>query len=202
MTIIYDFDGVMFDSETSVTLMYQDIAERCGKRLTVGQIDYCMSHSMADIISNMFDQGAWDVIKSLDYKKYYDLAIPKLYILTTLEELKRRGIGVSICSNRVSGIAYILDKWGMTHPIDNVVTSKDYQAKPNPQGLLSLIDGESFYVGDTDTDMQTARNADVPFIAYNNTNLSADYHISNHLQILDLTPIKEYGIRNARRFNR
>ncbi len=194
MQIIYDFDGVMFDTDGSVTAMYQDIAARCGKRLTVGQIEYCMSHSMADIISKMFDKRAWDVIKSLDYKKYYDLAVPKLYILSVLEELKHRGVKISICSNRVSGIAHILDKWGMSHLIDNVVTTKEYPSKPNPEGLLSLVDGTAVYVGDSDIDGHTARNAGIQFVAYNNPNIEADYHINNHMQTLHLTPIKECGI--------
>ena len=194
MQVIYDFDGVMFDTSYSVRRMYEDIIIHTGKRLTVGQIEYCMSHSMDDNINYISGQDVWNTIKSMDYKKYYNMAIPNKRILMALEELKCLGIKVSICSNRVSGIAYILDKFRMTHLIDNVVTTKEYPSKPNPESLLSIIDGPAIFVGDSDTDGQTARNVGIPFVAYNNPNIEADYHINNHMQILSLTPIKECGI--------
>lgn len=194
MQVIYDFDGVMFDTSYSVRRMYEDIMLIFGKYLTVGQMEYCMSHSMADNINCILGQDVWNIIKALDYKKYYDMAIPNKHISTALEELKWKGIKVSICSNRVSGIAYILDRCNLTHLIDNVATTKEYPSKPNPEGLLSLIDGPAIFVGDSDLDGQTARNAGIPFVAYNNPDIEADYHINNHIQIFSLTSIKECGI--------
>ena len=194
MQVIYDFDGVMFDTKECVRMMYEDIMWFSGICPTVGQIEYCMSHSMADNINYISGQDVWDTIKSLDYKKYYDVATPNEHILEALEKFKYLGIKVSICSNRVSGIAYILDKSHVTHLIDNVVTAKEYPSKPNPESLLSIIDGPAIFVGDSDTDGQTARNVGIPFVAYNNPNIEADYHINNHMQILSLTPIKECDI--------
>ncbi len=191
MQVIYDFDGVMFDTRESVRKMYQDILQQ--ESLTVEQLEHCMSHSMDDNIKHL-GKDAWNTIRSLDYKKYYDLAVPKLHMLTALEELNYMGIKVSICSNRVSGIAYILDRWGMTNLINNVVTTKECPSKPNPEGLLSLIDGPAIFVGDSDSDGQTAHNAGIPFVAYNNPVIEADYHINNHIQIFSLTPIKKCGI--------
>jgi phosphoglycolate phosphatase-like HAD superfamily hydrolase len=107
------------------------------------------------------------------------------------------GIGISICSNRVSGIAYILDRFNLSRFINNVVTSKDYPSKPDPTGLLSLIDDTAIFVGDGEIDRKTSHNAGVPFIAYNNPNISADIHIKSHLQILSLTTIRNYGTNIA-----
>lgn len=198
MQIIYDFDGVLFDSYDSVRkMMYPDLARLCGKELTQDELNYCFEHGMADNIENIFGNDAWEFVKSLPYKEYYDHAIPMPFIKPTILFLKLKGINVSICSNRVSGIGYILDRHKMTRYFDNVVTSKEYQSKPNPEGLLSLIDGETWYVGDSETDSLTAHKANVGFIAYNNPDIEADYHISNHLQILSLTFIKGYGIKIA-----
>lgn len=198
MTIIYDFDGVMFDSYESVRkLMYPDLANMMGKTLTERELNYCYEHGMTDNVNEIFGDIAWACIKSLPYKEYYRKVniMPNLRI--TLEKLYNMGVEIKICTNRVSGVAYILDIYGLTKYIDNVVTSKEYPSKPNPDGILSLIEGESYFVGDSKTDHDTAINAGIPFIAYQNDSIPADYHISNHLQILSLTPIKEYGIRFA-----
>lgn len=197
MQIIYDFDGVMFDSRESVELMYHSLSSRLDITLTREQLDYCYSHSMADNVRNIFGDKAWTAIKEIPYARYYRYANIMPGLRLTLEALHKAGIEISICSNRVSGIAYILDVYGLSTYISNVSTSKEYPAKPNPEGLLSLIDGESWFVGDSETDSRTATNADIGFISYNNKRIRADYHISNHLEILSLTPIKEYGIRIA-----
>lgn len=205
MQIIYDFDGVMFDSYDSVRKeMYPDLARRCGRTLTIEELNYCYEHGMADNVEHIFGDNAWDVIRSLPYERYYSHTQPMPDIVTVLKWFKGAGIKVSICSNRVSGIPFILDYYNLTEYIDNVVTSKDRPSKPDPTGLLSLIDDddkEVIFIGDGEIDRQTACNAGVQFIAYNNPNIFADAHIKSHLQILHLTPIKEYGIRIAGRNN-
>ncbi len=197
MQIIYDFDGVMVDSYDSVRQMYQEIARQCGKTLTIDELNYCYEHSMEDNVQHIFQDDVWDIIKNLDYKHFYDMVMPENDIAVTLDTLKYMGIGISICSNRVSGIAYILDRFNLSRFINNVVTSKDCPSKPDPAGLLSLIDDDAVFVGDGEIDMQTARNAGVPFIAYNNPHISADIHIKSHLQILSLTMIRNYGTNIA-----
>jgi len=197
MQVIYDFDGVMFDSYDSVRMMYQDLAKQMGRGLSFEELNYCYKHSMEDNVRHIFKEDVRDKIKCLDYKRYYISMAPMPDIVTVLKWFKEAGIKVGICSNRVSGIPFILDYYHLTEYIDNVVTSKDYPSKPDPSGLLSLIDDEAYYVGDGEIDSLTAHKANTPFIAYNNPNIQADYHISNHLQILHLTPIKEYGIRIA-----
>lgn len=200
MTIIYDFDGVLFDSRLSVRTMYEDIAAICGRTLSEKELDYCYEHSMADNVKILGD-NAWEAIKALPYEEYYKKVIPSPHVYRALARLKELGIRLCICSNRVAGIPYILDHYGMTKYFSNAVTSKDVPAKPNPDGLLSLIEGETYFVGDSEIDLKTASNAGIKFISYNNDAIDADYHISNHLEILSLTPIKEYGIRIARGMN-
>jgi phosphoglycolate phosphatase len=193
LQIIYDYDGVMVDSYDSVRQMYQEIARQCGKTLTIDELNYCYEHSMNDNVQHIFQEDVWDIIKNLDYKHFYDMVMPENDIKTVLDALTSNGIRVSICSNRVSGIAYILDKFNLTRFIDNVVTSKDYPSKPDSTGLLSLIDDTAIFVGDGEIDYQTACNAGVPFIAYNNPHIPADIHIKSHLQILSLTSNIGYG---------
>lgn len=197
MQIIYDFDGVMVDSYDSVRQMYQEIARQCGKTPTIDELNYCYEHSMEDNVQHIFQEDVWDIIKNLDYKHFYDMVMPENDIKIVLDVLTSNGIRVSICSNRVSGIAYILDKFNLSRYIDNVVTSKDYPSKPDPTGLLSLIDDTAVFVGDGEIDMQAARNAGVPFIAYNNPHIPAVKHIKSHLQILSLTSNIGYGINIA-----
>jgi phosphoglycolate phosphatase-like HAD superfamily hydrolase len=66
--------------------------------------------------------------------------------------------------------------------------------KPFPDPLFKILaqfkaaPRQSLFVGDSEVDENTARAAGVPFVAYCNPSLQADYHIDS---LKDLRPLLE-----------
>jgi HAD superfamily hydrolase (TIGR01549 family) len=109
-----------------------------------------------------------------------------------LRTLKPR-MGLAVATNRSNTIQKVLQLNGLDPYFDIVVSSLDVQTpKPNPECILKILDffsipaAHAFYVGDSPIDGKTARAAGVPFIAYKNRNLDADYHAGHPGEILQI----------------
>lgn len=93
-------------------------------------------------------------------------------ISQTLDALVSRGIKIAINTNKNQDISEkivqeLLSRW----PFQKIVgSSRSLPKKPNPQGLLSILEElkisplETLYVGDTSIDLETAQNAGVSCI--------------------------------------
>jgi phosphoglycolate phosphatase len=76
---------------------------------------------------------------------------------------------------------------------DIVVSSLDVlNPKPHPESLFRILDhlhlssDQGLYIGDSMVDAQTAAAAGVPFVAYKNNALEADYHVHHLLEVAEL----------------
>ena len=88
-------------------------------------------------------------------------------IMEMLEELRRRGIPMAVCTNKHHSAAEMIVKTLFPHGIFQKIIGdqEGLPRKPNPQKVLRImrnfgVTGEqTAYFGDTDVDMDTARNA-------------------------------------------
>jgi HAD superfamily hydrolase (TIGR01509 family) len=87
----------------------------------------------------------------------------------------------------------VLKIHGLETYFDLVVSSLDVKhPKPHPESLMKILEffniqpSESLYVGDSLVDSQTAHAASVPFIAFRNGQLEADYHVDRMTDIAAL----------------
>jgi phosphoglycolate phosphatase len=103
-----------------------------------------------------------------------DRVEPKPNAHKTLDILHRNGIllGIATRSHRVYA-EKCLAKMGMRHYIRGMLARDDVPfPKPDPRHLfetIALLDvnpGDVLYVGDTTTDLETARRAEVDFVGY------------------------------------
>ena len=90
----------------------------------------------------------------------------------TIETLQRLGFQLAIVSQKTRRyIQPILEKENLLEPFETIVGGGDSAYKPSPEGLLLAVaqTGNSpqscVYVGDSVTDAETARRADIAFIA-------------------------------------
>ena len=103
-----------------------------------------------------------------------DSVKPKRNALQTLETLHRNGILLGIATRSHRAYAErCLAKMGMRHYILGMLARDDVPfPKPDPRhlfetiALLEVDPGDVLYVGDTTTDLDTARAADVDFVGY------------------------------------
>jgi phosphoglycolate phosphatase-like HAD superfamily hydrolase len=99
---------------------------------------------------------------------------PRRNALQTLKTLHRNGIklGITTRSHRIY-TEKCLAKMGIRHYIRGILARDDVPfPKPDPRhlfetiALLKVDSGDVLYVGDTTTDLETARAADVDFVGY------------------------------------
>ena len=186
--VIFDCDGVMFDSKPANEAFYNDIKTSLGlPPLTESELEYVhmgtAEGSIRHIVPENLLDRAFAMCAKVDYSIYLDrmLLAPGLKPLLTF--LKKR-CKTAVATNRSTTIAAILERFELTPYFDLVVSSLDVKnPKPDPDQLELILDRfripneQAVFIGDSPTDARAARAAGVPFIAYRNPQLTADYHI-------------------------
>jgi phosphoglycolate phosphatase len=93
-------------------------------------------------------------------------------VIDTLDALETQGWIVGVCTNKPEGLARtLLERLDVLHRFAALVGADTLPVrKPDPVALLTTIERcgatahLSVMIGDTDTDRETARNADIPCI--------------------------------------
>ena len=92
-------------------------------------------------------------------------------VIPALEQFRAAGLRLGICTNKPTAPARdICDKLDLTQYFDVIIGAEPEQPKkPEPQSLFKCIKAldcspeQALYVGDSDVDYHTARNASVAF---------------------------------------
>ena len=199
--VIYDCDGVLFDSLDQNKRLYNHIALSIGRApLTDAEALFCHAHTLNESIKHIFGGDETQTEKALAFWKsdinfmdFIGYLKMEPHLIETLKTLKDRGIKTAISTNRTTTMEYIMEKFDLNQYFDMVVTAlpKDVKnPKPHPESVEKIlntlnVDGERvLYVGDSEVDWKTARSSGVTFIAYKNPDLEADGFIDDHLDLL------------------
>jgi len=193
--VIFDCDGVMFDSREANEAYYNRILEEFGKpRMDQRQQEYVHMNTATQSLAFLFEGDsrlpeALTFRKQMSYASFIPMMRMEPYLRTLLSKLSGR-YKTAIATNRSDTMNAVLEEHQLTDCFDLVVSSLDVPSpKPAPDALLKIlnhfqIDEEgAVYVGDSKIDELTAEAAKVPFIAYKNPQLRADYHV-NHFEEL------------------
>lgn len=183
-TVIFDCDGVLFDSHEANRVYYSTLAQDFGRPpLTDEETDFVHSHTVYDSVAHVFRdtpevvEEAHKVRAERGYGPFYKLMIPEPGIYDCLDRLKER-YNLAVFTNRSDTIDGVLDTHRMRDYFPVVVSCLDVtEPKPSPEGLFKILKTQSIrpqeavYVGDAATDSQAAKAAGVWFIAYKNKTL-------------------------------
>ena len=201
--VIYDCDVVLFDSFEANTKLYNDLCARVGRDLLKKEeMEYVHTHTVYEAIHFIFGKGdelekkALEALKQIDLRNYIVYLKMEPYLFKALSQLKENGILRAINTNRTTSMKHIMDRFNLWPFFDMVVTALDVKhPKPHPESIekilqnLNLNKQEVVFIGDSDVDQQTARSSGVPFIAYKNGVLEADFHIDDHLGVFDFVDL-------------
>ncbi len=198
--VIYDCDGVLFDSLDANGRLYNYIATSMGRGpLTEDEHKYCHTHTVYESIHYMFpkdettEKRAVEFLKNkIDFKDFIIYLKMEPNLIETLDILKKRGLKRAISTNRTTSMKHIMEKFGLWPYFDMVVTALDVKSpKPDPESVGKILNelfarkDRTLFVGDSEVDRATALSSGVKFIAYKNSELTADAFIENHLALLD-----------------
>lgn len=195
--VAFDCDGVLFDTEAANRAYYNAILTALGRPvLTDEQFAYVqmqtVERSLAFLCGPENLEQAHAHRRQLSYLPFikYMKKAPELdELLDTLDG----SVHTAIATNRSNTMNRVLAEHGLSGRFELVVTALDVmRPKPAPEQLLKILDyfdaepDEMLYIGDSTLDEMAAKSAEVPFVAYNNSSLTADFHITGMKQILKI----------------
>lgn len=199
-TVIYDCDGVMFDSFEANLAFYDRIMAMLGRpaldRKDQEQMRILHTYANRDVLAWFFPDGeefaaAVQAASAIDYRDMVPFMRLEEGFTTTIEALKPR-VGLAVCTNRSTSMDMVLDAFGLAPYFGCVMTaSRVAHPKPHPEPLLKVLEhyriapAEALFVGDSEVDRQAAAAAGVPFVAYK-ADMAALARIDRHEEIMQL----------------
>ena len=175
--VIFDCDGVLFDSEAANIGFYSEVLRRAGvPALTLQEQTECHALSSAQLFARRFaDQpdvlaSVRQVAQSTDYTPFYELMQPRSQVYEMLRQLRTR-YRTAMATNRGLTVHGVLERFSLADLFDYAVGVLDVaRPKPHPDMLLACLErfsvqpGAAVYVGDQPTDAEAALAAGLHFI--------------------------------------
>ena len=193
--VVFDCDGVMFDTIKANRAYYNQILNHFGRPdLTPEQLIHSHMHTADEALANLFHdentlKAAQAYRKSMSYLPFLKYMEMEPYLKPLLERLKPQ-YKTAIATNRTDTMNRVLAEHGLEGYFDLVVSANDVQhPKPHPDQLIKILahfkttPREVIYIGDSELDEMAAKAAGIPFVAYNNKSLAANFHIQSLKEI-------------------
>jgi len=187
--VVFDCDGVMFDTAEANRMYYNTVLNNFGKpKLTDEQFHMVHMFTVKAALDYLFPEMAsldevYACMKGVGYYRFIRHMKMEPDLRKLLKKLGEKGYIRAVATNRTDTMGAVLKEYELTHEFEMVVTAADVkQAKPEPDQLLkiqkqfSLRADEMIFIGDSEYDAMAALSADIPFIAFKNPDLKADFH--------------------------
>lgn len=195
--VIFDCDGVMFDSRQANTNLYNHLLSHFGlPPMLPEDIEFVHMHTVVESIQRIFRNSphtddALEYRLNLDYAPFIKDMVMEPGLRELLDFLKPH-YGLAVATNRSTTMGEVLKRNNLSHYFEIVVSSLDVQnPKPHPESVFKILDffglgpDRCFYVGDSEVDSEVCRAAHVPLIAYKNKALEAMLHVENTWELQD-----------------
>lgn len=179
-TVIFDLDGTLLNTLEDLTDSVNFAMEKMGVPLhTIEEVRMMVGNSVNYLIEKALPEGssAEEINRCIEvFENHYhdnmrNKTAPYDGIIQMLSALKAKGYKMAVVSNKSDGFTKALVKDFFGEFITQATgRSADIPRKPAPDSVLrtmSVLDSESretVYVGDSEVDVMTARNAGVPCI--------------------------------------
>jgi phosphoglycolate phosphatase len=175
--VIFDADGVLFDSTESNTAYYNAIFARVGEPPMSTEEEKAGVFMAAPQVFDLRAAGDQERIarmreaaSAMDATPFFHLLRPFPSLRSFLLEIKRRH-RIGLATNRSATIPAILDYLGLTGVFDAVASVRDrVKPKPAPDILelclkrAGVAPSQAVYVGDSETDLIASEAARLNFI--------------------------------------
>lgn len=177
-TILFDLDGTLLDSAPGLMTSTNTALARCGcPPRSLAQITAAMGNGMADLIARSLPGGAEDPRFAACFNAFQEAyqsdmftgSAPYPGILELLEALGNSGCRLAVVSNKRDGAVKALCRQFFGERIAVAIGERPgVSRKPAPDSALTALQElgmpaqTAAYVGDSEVDIATARNAHLP----------------------------------------
>ena len=182
--VIFDLDGTLVDTAPDLMRATNHVLAGLGRRaISMDEVRSFVGHGARALLTRGLTATGglpenYDV--EPDYQRFVtfyasniaDGSVPFPGVVRLLERLKGEGFGLGVCTNKLEGLSVqLLDALDLSRHFGSVVGPDTLGvAKPDPRPFreavsrLGLVAPRAIMVGDSETDVLTARNAGVPVI--------------------------------------
>ena len=182
-TIIFDLDGTLLDTLEDLKNAVNYALEEMGwPARSLDEVRLFVGNGVAKLMERAVPAGTGpaDTARALDiFKAYYarhskDKTAPYPGILETLEALRAMGCKLAVVSNKFDAAVKDLARDYFPGLMDLAAGENEaggVPKKPDPamvlqtMGALNAAPERAVYVGDSDVDLETAKNAGLPCIS-------------------------------------
>ena len=209
-TVIFDLDGTLLDSIEDIASSMNKVLESLQlpthkiedyKHFVGGGVDILVDNALSNQSKEIKDE----VIKrfKIEYDgKLHSKTLPYDGIYELLDELKKLDINLAVLSNKpheftVSYVNHFFKNYNFKEIHGQ---KKDVPKKPDPKAALDIVKcldsscENTYFIGDTKIDMQTAKSANMTAIGIlwgfrdekELRDFGADFIVSNPLEILKI----------------
>ena len=209
-TVIFDLDGTLLDSIEDIASSMNKVLESLQlpthkiedyKYFVGGGVDILVENALSNQSKEIKDE----VTKrfKIEYDgKLHSKTLPYDGIYELLDELKKLDINLAVLSNKpheftVSYVNHFFKNYDFKEVHGQ---KKDVPKKPDPKAALDIVKcldsscENTYFIGDTKIDMQTAKNANMTAIGVlwgfrdekELRDFGADFIVSNPLEILKI----------------
>lgn len=179
-TVIFDLDGTLLDTLDDLcaavnhALRTHGLPERATQEIRSFLGNGIRRLMQLSVPENMNEEDFENVFRT--FRTYYvahcmDSTRPYPGIMPLLEALKARGVKMAIVSNKVhTAVQELNRRFFDLYMTTAVGESATVRRKPNPDALLRALQEmgslceRALYVGDSEVDIETARNAGIPCV--------------------------------------
>ena len=193
--VIFDCDGVMFDSRQANVNYYNHILAQFDlPPMTESEVDFVHMNTAVESVRHIFrrtphEEQAQAYRTQMDYTPFIKDMVMEPGLKELLKELKPK-FGLAVATNRSNTIGKVLESNGLDPYFDIVVSSLDVEnPKPHPESIFKIIDffgiepEACIYIGDSEVDHATCQAGGIPLIAYKNKDLEAQFHVKNLAEV-------------------
>ena len=202
--VIFDCDGVMFDSKDANRIYYNHLLEKFGHPLMNEQEeDYVHSHNVLDSVDYIFRNypleidGVNQYRISVDYTPFLKYMVIEPDLKEFLSILKPK-FYTAISTNRSNTMPSVMKMHDLDPYFDLVITALDVERpKPHAEGLVKILNyfqlsaNEAVYIGDSMVDREHTAAVNMRLISFKNPELPAEYHVNRFLDIPQLPVFQE-----------
>lgn len=204
--IIFDLDGTLLNTledltdSTNFALKHFEYKER-----TIDEIRQFVGNGVAKLIERAIPDGlnnpnfteCLNIFKQNYAQNMYNKTAPYKGIIKMLENLKQQGCTIAVVSNKFDiAVKELCNKY-FPNLIDFAAGENEAEGirkKPHPDTVLKVIktfnanNNESVYVGDSEVDIFTAKNANLECISVSWGFKTKQFLIENNAEIIIDTP--------------
>lgn len=194
--VVFDCDGVMFDTEEINRRFYNRILAHLDRpEMNPEELTYVHMHTIDESIRFLTDGDAGEMERAYAFRatlpplEFIRDMVMEPHLRSLLAALRPR-FHTAIATNRTDSMDRVLATFDLEDDFDLVVTALDVvRPKPWPDQLekvgahFGLTPGQILYIGDSRVDADAAGAAGTWFAAFRNPSLAADFHVSSLAEI-------------------